>query len=335
MTAALAQAAKVIQHGDRFLLTCHVLPDADALGSMLGLGEVLRALGKDVYLYSPDPIPTKLAFMPGTDAVQLELPPGRRFDGTLVTDTAARNLLPDDFPSREVTGPVIMVDHHVVHDDFGDILLRDESACATAMVVLQLARVLGVAPVPLSAATPLYAAIVADTGGFRYPGTTSTTLRVAAELLDAGIDPWHVASNVFENWPMARLRLLGAAIHALEVLHAERLALICIPRSMLVESGATERMIDGLVEYGRMLQGVEIAVTLWEREPRRAADGSGSNNPVTRVSLRSAGRFNVAKIAKEFGGGGHHAAAGATLSVDLIQARRRVLEVIGAVLSAT
>lgn len=326
----LEQAAEVIQRGDRFLLTCHLLPDADALGSMLGLAVVLRELGKDVYLFSCDPIPPKLAFLPGSAEVRSELPAQARFDGTLITDTAARNLLSDSFPPPSVSGPVIMIDHHLVHDDFGDVLLRDGDACATAIVVLRLAAKLGVWPVPLQAAMPLYTAIVADTGGFRYPGTTSATLRVAADLLDAGIDPWHVASNVFENWPMARLRLLGAALHAMELLSSGRLALICIPSTMVEAAGASERMVDGLVEYGRMLRGVDIAVMLWERSA--VAHGS-EPGPRTRLSLRSAGQVNVASIAQKFGGGGHRAAAGATLVLELAKARERVLDVVHGVLA--
>lgn len=323
MNAQLAQAVKLVQGGRSFLLTCHVLPDADAVGSMLGLSEVLRALGKDVYLYNRDPVPEQLRFLPGADAVQSSLPVGASFDATFVTDTAARSLLPRHFPPTGVTGPVVLLDHHLAHDDFGDVVVRDVSACATAVVVMDLARALGVQPLPRSASAPLYTALVADTGGFRYPGTTAQTLRTAADLLDSGVDPWRVASHVFENWSMARMRLLGLAINSIETELDGRVAMLTVPLAMLAQAGATDDMAEGLVEYGRMLQGVELAIMLWERRPR--SDETLVGSTLTRLSLRSAGGADVSRVAVALGGGGHRASAGATLTCDIATARRMVL----------
>jgi phosphoesterase RecJ-like protein len=324
--SAIDQAVDVIRKGKRFLLTCHVLPDSDAVGSMLGLAEILRALGKEVHLYNRDPVPETVAFLPGADRVLQSIPSGR-FDGTLITDTAARSLLPRVFPPREITGPLIIVDHHVAHDDFGDIVVRDVNACATAMVVLQLANALGVPTVPRAAAAPLYAAIIADTGGFRYPGTTAETLRTAADLLDLGVGPWDVASHVFEQWPMARLRLLGMAINSMETEFAGRVAILMIPLTMIDKAGAADGMVEGMVEYGRMLKDVECSVMLWERRPR--SDETLVGPSITRLSLRSAGRADVSRIAVSLGGGGHRAAAGATLSTDLRTAREHVMRAVG------
>ncbi|HEX7476330.1 MAG TPA: DHH family phosphoesterase [Polyangiales bacterium] len=321
--SSLANAVKLVREGQRFLLTCHVLPDADAVGSMLGLAEVLRALGKEVYLYNRDPVPEQLLFLPGVEAVRSSVPAGMTFDGTFITDTAARKLLPRQFPPRAITGPVVIVDHHVAHDDFGDIVVRDPKACATAIVVLSLASALGVSPLPQAAAAPLYTALVADTGGFRYPGTTAETLRTGANLVDAGADPWTVASAVFESWSMARMRLLGLAINAIETEYAGRVALLTVPMSMIEAAGATDIAAEGLVEYGRMLKGVDISIMLWERRAR--ADETMMGSLLTRLSLRSAGRADVSRVAVALGGGGHRAAAGATVSLDLRAARERVL----------
>ena len=324
MRSSLADAVKLVRDGRRFLLTCHVLPDADAVGSMLGLAEVLRSLGKEVYLYNRDPVPEQLQFLPGAAAVRSTLPTGISFDATFVTDTASRALLPRQFPPRSVTGPVVIVDHHVAHDDFGDVALRDVTACASAVVVMQLAGALGVNPLPQSASAPLYTALVADTGGFRYPGTTADTLRTAADLLDAGVvDAWQVASHVFEGWSMARMRLLGLAINAIETEYAGRVAVISVPLSMLEQAGASDDMAEGLVEYGRMLKGVEIAIMLWERHAR--SDETLGGATLTRLSLRSAGRADVSRVALALGGGGHRAAAGATVTWDMRRAREQVV----------
>lgn len=321
--SSLATAVKLVRDGQRFLLTCHVLPDADALGSMLGLAVVLRSLGKDVVLYNRDPVPPHLRFLPGCEDVCGALSAGAVFDATFVTDTASRKLLPRTFPPKAITGPIVIVDHHVAHDEFGDVVVRDVSACATAVVVLELAAALGVRQVPPSAAVPLYTAMVADTGGFRYPGTTAATLRTAADLVETGVDPWLVASNVFECWSMARMRLLGLVIDAIEMEYAGRVAVLAAPAAMFSKAGATEEMVEGLVEYGRMLAGVEIAIMLWERQPR--ADETAGNGLLTRISIRSAGRADVSRVAVALGGGGHRAAAGATVAMDLRTARDRAL----------
>lgn len=323
----LAEAVKLVRAGHRFLLTCHVLPDADAIGSMLGLAEVLRALGKEVHLYNRDPSPPQLGFLPGVDTISSSLPAGLVFDATFITDTAARSLLPRQFPPKTITGPIIMVDHHVAHDDFGDVVVRDSSACATAVVVLDLCAALGVRPLPKAAAAPIYTALVADTGNFRYPGTTPQTLRIAADLLESGIDPWTVASNVFENWSMARMRLLGLTINTIETEYAGRVAVLTVPLMMLDKAGATDDMAEGLVEYGRMLKGVEISIMMWERRAR--SDETLMGATLTRLSLRSSGRADVSKVAVALGGGGHRAAAGATLNIDLRTTRERALAAAG------
>jgi phosphoesterase RecJ-like protein len=259
----------------------------------------------------------------GTRQIVRQFDEDARFDATLIVDTAARSLLPRNLPSRVVTGPRVIIDHHVAHDDFGDVVVRDEHACATATVVIDLARALGVDPLPVAAAEPLYTALAADTGNFRYPGTSASTLRLAATLLEAGVDPWRVASQVFENWPMARMRLLGLMIDTLEFASDGKLAILCAPQDMIEKAGASDRMVEGLVEYGRMVKGVEISIMLWEQKP--TADESDFGQATSRLSLRSAGSVDVSKIAASLGGGGHRAAAGATLHCKLDQARERVL----------
>lgn len=320
---SLAQAAELVRRGRRFLVTCHVMPDPDAVGSMLGLVHVLRSLGKEVIIYNRDPIPDSVSFLPAANEVVSRLPAGVTYDATFITDTAARSLLPTQFPGRDVTGPIVIVDHHLAHDDFGDVIVRDVDACATGVVVMQLATALGVTQLPKDAAAPLYAAIIADTGGFRYPNTTADTLRLAASLIDLGVDPWNVAHHVFESWPMPRMRLLGIAIDVLETEHGGRIAVQCVPLSMIEDVGATQQMIEGMVEYGRRLRGVEIAAMLWERAPR--SDETGTGKLLTRLSLRSTGLADVSRVAVALGGGGHRAAAGATVRQDMQTVRERVV----------
>ncbi|AKF06243.1 DHH family phosphoesterase [Sandaracinus amylolyticus] len=296
-----ARAVELVRAGSRFLVTCHVRPDADALGSALGLAAILRSIGKDALVYSQDGVPPLLQFLDGKEKVARDVPPGR-FDATFVMDAAARELVPP-LPPSERSGPVVIVDHHAAADGFGDVIVREVDAVATGEVVLRLMQSLGVKDVPRDAAQPVYAAIVADTGGFRYSGTNATTHRLAAQLLEQGVDPWQVASHLFERWAPQRMALLGEVLRAMKIELDGRLAIVAVDREMMARTGASDDMIEGMVNYGRMLEGVEIAALLWT--PEKGQD--------VKISLRSAGRADVAALAVTLGGGGHRAAAGASV----------------------
>ena len=196
--------------------------------------------------------------------------------------------------------------------------LREPDACATGVLVLRLMRELNLERIPPDAAKPLYAAIVADTGGFRYAGTSPETMRLGAELIEAGADPWETAYNLFEGWEPERMKLLGSVLDHMELELDGRIALLTVTREMLDAVGADDEMVEGMVNYGRMLRGVDIAILLWEL--------ASKDGPMTKVSLRSGGRADVARIAKALHGGGHRGAAGANLREPLESARRRVLE---------
>ncbi len=319
------EAVRMVQQGQRFLVGCHRRPDADAFGSALGFAAVLKQLGKDVTLYVPDELSLPLHYLVHCMPRVRELPADATFDSTWVMDTAAKTLLPDGLPDYETRGPLIIVDHHAAHDDVGDLKLRDTDACSTGEVICTLARELDVWPLPPEAATPLYAAIVADTGGFRYPATKPKTLRLGAELLEAGADPWEAAYELFEGWEEPRMKLLAAILDTLEVSECGRLATLLVTRKMLADVGGNDDMVEGMVNYGRMLRGVEIAALLWEWPAEGGLD--------TKISLRSRGTADISLIAVALGGGGHRNAAGAQCSEDLetvrVRIRREALAILG------
>ncbi|MCB9662290.1 MAG: DHH family phosphoesterase [Polyangiales bacterium] len=319
------EAVRQVREGQRFLVACHRRPDADAFGSAVGFSAVLQQLGKDVTLYVPDELSVTLHYLVGLVPHVRELPEGATFDACWVMDTAAKSLLPDGLPDRSVRGPLIVVDHHAAHDDVGDLKLRDTDACSTGEVIATLARKLGVWPLPRAAASPLYAAIVADTGGFRYPATKPCTLRLGAELLEAGADPWEAAYELFEGWEEARMKLLASILDTLELTECGRVAVLRVTRAMLAEVGANDDMVEGMVNYGRMLRGVEVAALLWEWPRTPGADGAVDDGYDTKISLRSRGSADISLIAVALGGGGHRNAAGAQCSEDLETVRVRVL----------
>ncbi|HJL03451.1 MAG TPA: DHH family phosphoesterase [Polyangiaceae bacterium LLY-WYZ-15_(1-7)] len=315
------RALELLKEGQSFLITCHRRPDADALGSALGLAAIFRALGKDVLVWVPEPLALNLQFLAGSEPVDT-IPEGARYDATWVMDTAAKALLPRGLPGQDVRGPLVVIDHHAAHDDVGDVVVRDIEACATGEVVMDLAEELELRPVPEAAATPLYAAIVADTGGFRYGTTRPKTLRLGAELLERGADPWVTAYELFEGWPQERLALLGAILETLEMDCDGQLAVLRVTRAMLERHGADDDMVEGMVNYGRMLRGVEVALLLWEYP---SDDGQRIE---TKVSLRSSGDVDVSKVAVALNGGGHRAAAGAQVDASLEETEAKARGVI-------
>lgn len=310
------KAIEIINGGERFLVACHRRPDADSLGSALGLIRTLRAIGKEATLFMPESIPDSLQFLMEGERGIDEVPEGTRYDATWIMDIAAKALIPPKFPPPQVTGPVVVVDHHHAHDDVGDVVVRDTSAAATGEVVVRLIEELGLDSIPAGAATPIYAAIVSDTGGFRYSTTTAATLRLGARLLEEGVDPWQVAYQLFERWETARLRLLSAIIATLEMAFGGRVAIMRVTREMLAICGANDDMVEGMVNYARMVEGAEVGALLWEWEVRNP---SGSHVE-TKISLRSSGGFDVSQVAAALDGGGHRAAAATQLDIGIDEA---------------
>ena len=289
-----------IAAASRILLAVHANPDGDAIGSLLGMYGILRLLGKRPTAYCPDGVPATLRFLPYADEVVAALEPDATFDLTLLMDTADMGLAPAGFPPAERCGTLAIIDHHAAHGDLGDIVVRRDVS-AVGELLFDLATEL-LWPLDGKVAQCLYTSVVADTGSFRYTSTTPATHRVAAALIERGADPWAAATGLFESFSLARQRLLGLVVGTLEVSPDGRYAdLECTPE-MLATTGAVKADLDGMINLGRSIEGVEISA-LFRLEPEGHI----------KVSFRSKGRVDVAALASRFGGGGHRNASGATL----------------------
>lgn len=322
-----ASLKALIADGHRFAVSTHRSPDADSLGSAIAMHHLLRVLGKESLLFLPDPPAASLDFLVAAEPYASRLirdPSGSfaPFDGLFLLDLATAKLLPPAFPTPDVTGPIVVIDHHAVHDDYGDIVVRDTSAAATGMVVAELAQELGLddlGGLPHAALQGLYAAICSDTGGFRHSSTSADCLRLATELVERGVDPHKVARALFEQWPRPRFDLLMEALGSLRFEFNGRMSLMIVRRSTLNALNAEDWMVEGLVGFAQLPQGIEIAALLWQEKPR------GDGVPRVRVSLRSTGNVRVSDIAVKLGGGGHVKAAGATVEMQLEEATDRLL----------
>jgi phosphoesterase RecJ-like protein len=315
----LPRAVEALRAARRVLLTMHRGPDGDALASALALACALRELGREVTVYNPDELPYNFRFLRGADRVVRSVHPDATFDATVATDSGSLDRLGPELPGPGRRGVFVNLDHHITTEPFGDVNYVDPHAAAVGVLVYKIIRAL---PHEISrdAAECIYASILADTGCFRYSSTDPESLRIAAELLEAGVDPWEMTVRVYEQQPVARMKLLGDVLGTLHVEPGGKLATITITNSMLARTGTHLDLTDGFINYARSIDGVEVAAAL--REPSQY--GEESSAPAWRVSFRSRGKVDVAAIAQKFGGGGHRNAAGCSVEGDEAQVRARI-----------
>lgn len=316
MAGALEDAAQAIRASRTVVLACHVNPDGDALGSLLGLGLALLALDKSVTFLSEDGVPDILAFLPGAERVR-RTTNLLAFDLALVVDSGdlprvGKSIQPVIGRARRV----VDIDHHVTAGAFGDIRVLNARAASTAEIVYALLTTLGAVITP-EIATCLFTGIITDTGSFRFQNVTPNTLRVAAALLEAGAPPAHISENVFDNRTFAATRLLGAALAALRQTDDGRIVWTHVTAQDFHAFGAADADTEGIVSYVRGVRGADVGILF-----REMADGT------VRVSLRSREGLDVSQIAARFGGGGHRMASGCTLPGPLAEAEQSVLSAV-------
>jgi phosphoesterase RecJ-like protein len=306
--ATLADVAEELRAADRFLLTTHEGPDGDALGSLLATHKVLRQLDKDSVMFlaaKEFPLPVEYRFLPLEEV--FHEPPVDVVDRVLVfLDCGNIDRMPVGFLRRD-DAMILNLDHHHDNTRFGTLNLVDTAASCTAEIVFRLARMLGAEITP-EIATALYVGLVTDTGRFMYENTSADTHRMAADLIEAGVDVHDIYRRLYERVPLEKLHLVARAVQRIERLDDCPLAVTHISAEDYLETGSNESMTEGIIDYVRALEGAEVAAMV-----RDKPDG-GSH--ARKVSLRSAtGRVDVSAIAQRYGGGGHHRAAG--FSTDL------------------
>jgi phosphoesterase RecJ-like protein len=294
-----------------FLITTHENPDGDAVGSTLALAGYLRGLGKDVTLFYSDPLPDLYNFLPMADTVLNAIPAGY-YDVCFVLDVGEFNRAGKELAGFSGIGKFINIDHHLHCDHFGAINLIDSNACATGALVYRIIKAAG-HEINYATALCIYTAVITDTGSFRYSNANPEAFIIAGEMVALGVNAWDVAEKLYECQPIQRLALLGQALNTLEILARGDCAVLTVTLDMYEKSGATPELTDGFVNYPRSIRGVEVAVFLREINPK-----------LFKVSFRSKGKVDVSALAAAFKGGGHHNAAGCTMSGTLGEVKRTV-----------
>ncbi len=317
--------AALLDRHERIVLTTHVRPDGDAIGSLLGLGTALNASGKTVQMIIPSPVPTFLRFLPRCDAIEVYDP--CTHDKTI---TEAEVIVCLDFNAlarleamehivRSSTAVRILIDHHLDPEPIFSAALHDVGATSTAELVSALVLHCYWHALDAAVAAPLYTGILTDSGNFRFPRVSARTHRIVATLLEHGADPVAIYDAIFNTNTPERLRLLGEVLRTLEIGCNGYCALLTLSLEQVASIGATLDDTEGFVQHTLTIAGVRVGVFLSQMPDRQAV----------KVSLRSKGNVDIQHIAEQLGGGGHRNAAGAILEgVTLGEAKETVLRLV-------
>ena len=293
-----------LRDGKRFLLTSHINPDGDAIGSELGLNQVLKALGKDVVIWNRDETPNAYLPLIGSSEIHTgDQPPEGFPDFDAVVVLECPNLHRCGLEESLQGLPMLNIDHHLGNDEYGVAQWIDTGSSSLGAMIYRLAGALGVT-IDGPTATALYLTLVTDTGGFRFSNTNPNAFETAAALVNLGARPEQVSHWLYESTPEPAVRLLGEILQTLELHHRGRIATAWLTLDMVARTGARPGDSEGLIDTPRSIAGVEAVALLKE-----LADGR------VKVSLRSRGEMSVERIAKTWGGGGHRNAAGFTAEV--------------------
>jgi len=320
-----ARFTEIIRSSQRFLLTSHIRPDCDALGSELGMAGVLESLGKTVSIVNGHATPPSLQFIDPAQRLKMlhtDVQPADliNFDVLLVLDTSAwAQLGPMGDVLRASHARKLVLDHHVDSDDLGAEFFKDTQAEATGRLVVEAAGQLGV-KLTREMAMPLFAAIATDTGWFRFGSTTSDTMRYAGQLIDAGAVPSQIYAQLYEQDTLPRLQLRGRILARTRLDMNGRLAYTSVLNSDFEETGALPSDTEDAINLTLAIKGVEAAVIMVEQSTGGFKLSFRSRTP----------QVDCSSLAKTFGGGGHKAAAGAFIAAPWPEAETKVLDAVRA-----
>ena len=317
---AAQEVAERVRAGRNFLITSHRNPDGDALGSGLGLQRLIRRLGKTAAMQVRDGFNRALYNIPGahevavTDTLPPDYPNGYDAIFTMECPEVERTGYP------VLPGPVVNIDHHLGNTMYGQINYLDLEAPSVGEMVMQLNRNFLRVPLDAETATAFYVSLASDTGFFRYHNTTLRAFQAAEELVRAGAVPGDISLWINESNSRGSIKLLGLCLTTLQVTPDGKIATIELPKHFFADAGATPEDTEGIVNYGRSIDGVLVSALLKEIDDK-----------TTRVSMRAKPGVDVQAVASMFGGGGHKAASGCTIPLPLAGAKAKLLSILASI----
>lgn len=304
---------KILDVNKNFMIVSHITPDGDAIGSLLAMTLALEKIGKKVFPIIRDKLPKKYSFLPGFDKISEQLP--GKCDVAICLDCGDKERLGFNKDIKSISNLVLNIDHHKSNSFFGDLNFVFPNASSVGEIIYFF--ISSFTEIDLNIANCIYTSIITDTGSIGYSNTNSTSLRVLAKLVEIGVKPDYIRRKVFDIKTLEYLKLLKLTLDTLEILNNGKVACLYITDHIMKKSNAKDEDTDGIINYARDLEDVEVAVLFKERK----------DNTI-KVGLRSNEWVDVSIIAKSFGGGGHARASGFTLQTDLANSRRTVLDSI-------
>jgi bifunctional oligoribonuclease and PAP phosphatase NrnA len=292
----LAKITQCIEESRSILISGHFNPDGDSIGSLLGLGLGLRQLGKKVYMISADDIPKRYRKLPGASKVVKRV--DIAVDAAIAVDCGSKELLGETFKSFLKAKKIIEIDHHQFRKPFGHIRLVDRRAAAVGELIYLVLENLGVT-IGADIAKCLLTSIIVETNSFRLPSTNSRTFSLSASLMDKGINFYHLTEMVYWSKSRASLILSGICLGRTKFLKHQRIAYSSVTGADFKKTGACDEDVDAVASDMLSIEGVRVAIFFREKTKK-----------FLRVSLRSKGKINIARVAEQFGGGGHFDSAG-------------------------
>ncbi|MBN1824837.1 MAG: bifunctional oligoribonuclease/PAP phosphatase NrnA [Candidatus Eisenbacteria bacterium] len=312
--------AAAMEEGRSFLVTSHVNPEGDAIGSEMALVRFLRQRGKTVRIVNPSPTPENCRFLDPEGEIIVYDPSReeavlRGVDTVFVLDLSSWDQLGDFAEPLRLRGPRrVCIDHHRGPDeDIAEVLIRDTSAAAAGLLVYEMIRELG-GDFDAAMVEALYATIIIDTGSFHFSNTDARALRAAADLVERGARPDRIYRYAFEDRRWASAKLLAPVLSTLDRTGDGRIAWIHVTREMIKKANGRYEDVEGFIEIPRGVRGVEVCAFFKEHDPE-----------TIRISLRSNGDVDLHRFAQSHGGGGHSKAAGITFQGSLEEAIRGIV----------
>ncbi len=310
-----SQVMAQLRQADSIIITSHRAPDGDAVGTMLAMYHLLKALGKErVACINHDPVPKKYLSLPGVEVIAKTPDFEAPFDLAIIVDVAQMDRLGDaaQFVSQAKT--TIVLDHHCENSPCGDINIVDTNYSAAAEIPIELFEAFDI-PISHEAAECAYVALITDTGGFRFSNTNPQSHEIAAKLLQKEIDVAGISQQMFDAMPPQKLNLLKTVLARATFSDDGRIAWACLTLKDINNAKANSEDTDGLINFLRNVEGVDVAILIKEIDKE-----------TTKISFRSSEAFSALEASALFGGGGHKSAAGATVKMPMEQVQQEVLE---------
>ncbi len=315
-TMEMKQAIEFIKKYQSFVVTCHINPDGDAVGSIFGLANVLREMGKTVYVYNRDPVPKNLVFLSGIEELIRDIKLVPQIQACIVLDSGELNRTGEDFEKYVKSKPLLNIDHHQTNSNFGDVNWVMPKKSSVGEMITEMAIAMG-GEISPEAALSFYTSILTDTGSFQFSNTGAETLHAAGNLVERGADSEKAAKQYYHSKPASHLILLAKCLESLEFNVDFTRGDLVLTRQIFKQTNTDGSASDGIINLINDVETVKVAIIYRELEQKK-----------WKISMRSNGEVDVAALAERYGGGGHKRAAGCVVEDDLESVKKQIREEI-------